>query len=302
MKSKIARFVFSLIILLVPLVSAVGQVEDSTEVKKDSLDKKKLRRFVIVTGTGYTASMVLLNHLWYKDFPRSKFHFFNDNHEWLQMDKVGHSFTAFHLSHRIERQLSFAGVPHNKSTLYGSLSGFLLMVPIEWFDGYSTAYGASSGDLIANFLGSSLFYVNSRFNEKIPLNLKFSFIQGDLAPLRPEVLGKTYTEQLLKNYNAQAYWLTLGLKEIVPIKNFPDWLHLGLGYGAEGMIYARDDVNTANGYTMYRQFYLGLDIDLSHFKTKSALLNNLLYVFNTIHIPAPAIEFSQKRINYQWFR
>ena len=302
MKLKIARFIFSLIMLILSLESVIGQVESSHEVKNDSLDKRKLRRFIIVSGTGYTTTMILLNHLWYKDFPRSKFHFFNDNHEWLQMDKVGHSFSTFHLSHMIERQLSLAGVSANKSSLYGSLSGFLLMVPIEWFDGYSSAYGASSGDLIANFLGSGLFYVNNRFNKMIPLNFKYSFIQGDLAPLRPEVLGKTYTEQLLKNYNAQAYWITLGLKEIIPLQNFPDWLHLGVGYGGEGMIYARDDVNTANGYSMYRQFYLGLDIDLSHIKSKSAIVNSLLYVFNTIHIPAPAIEFSQKKIKYNWFR
>jgi len=38
-----------------------------------------------------TAVTIGLNYLWYKKFPRSPFHFFNDNNEWLNMDKMGHA-------------------------------------------------------------------------------------------------------------------------------------------------------------------------------------------------------------------
>jgi hypothetical protein len=37
-------------------------------------------------------ALVGLNQLWYADYPRSDFHFINDNAEWLQMDKAGHIF------------------------------------------------------------------------------------------------------------------------------------------------------------------------------------------------------------------
>src|ERR1700741_4392631 len=48
-----------------------------------------------VLGTGIT---LWLNYLWYKKFPHSKFHFFNDNAEWLNMDKMGHATTAYNIA------------------------------------------------------------------------------------------------------------------------------------------------------------------------------------------------------------
>ena len=29
-------------------------------------------------------------------YPKSKFHFINDNREWLQMDKFGHAMTSYY--------------------------------------------------------------------------------------------------------------------------------------------------------------------------------------------------------------
>src|ERR1700757_2226381 len=42
-----------------------------------------------------SGSLVALSQVWYKDYPRTSFHFFNDNGEWLQMDKCGHATTAY---------------------------------------------------------------------------------------------------------------------------------------------------------------------------------------------------------------
>ncbi|MEJ7675302.1 MAG: hypothetical protein WKF59_22000 [Chitinophagaceae bacterium] len=45
--------------------------------------------------TGYAGILIGLNSAWYSQYPRSNFHFFNDNAEWLQMDKVGHIYGAY---------------------------------------------------------------------------------------------------------------------------------------------------------------------------------------------------------------
>ena len=45
-------------------------------------------------------------------------------------------------------------------------------------------------------------------------------------------------------------------------------------------------------YPRYRQFFVSLDIDLTRIKTKSPFLKTLLFLFNTIKVPAPAIEFN----------
>src|ERR1035438_10237615 len=44
----------------------------------------------------YGGSLIVLNQYWYANYPKSKFHFFNDNAEWQQMDKCGHFFTSYY--------------------------------------------------------------------------------------------------------------------------------------------------------------------------------------------------------------
>src|SRR5579872_376465 len=50
---------------------------------------------IIVESAIGTAVTIGLNYLWYKKFPHSRFHYFNDNNEWLNVDKVGHATTAY---------------------------------------------------------------------------------------------------------------------------------------------------------------------------------------------------------------
>ena len=54
-----------------------------------TLNKKKRNILLISEATAYTVALVGLNQLWYADYPKSDFHFINDNEEWLQMDKLG---------------------------------------------------------------------------------------------------------------------------------------------------------------------------------------------------------------------
>ena len=75
---------------------------------------------------------------------------------------------------------------------------------------------------------------------------------------------------------------------------------MAVGYGAEGMVYAREAENNANGYESYRQFYLGVDFDLSHIRTKNKFLKSVLFVADMIKLPAPTLEFSKNGINYHW--
>ena len=41
-------------------------------------------------------ALVGFNELWYKNYPKSNFHFVNDNSSWLQMDKFGHAATSYY--------------------------------------------------------------------------------------------------------------------------------------------------------------------------------------------------------------
>jgi hypothetical protein len=60
-----------------------------------TVDKKKRNILLISEAAIYTGALVTLNQLWYADYPRSSFHFINDNAEWLQMDKLGHMTVSY---------------------------------------------------------------------------------------------------------------------------------------------------------------------------------------------------------------
>ena len=43
-------------------------------------------------------SLVGINEVWYKNYARSDFHFFDDLKEWNGMDKIGHACTSYQLN------------------------------------------------------------------------------------------------------------------------------------------------------------------------------------------------------------
>ncbi|HVE60342.1 MAG TPA: hypothetical protein VNA26_00890, partial [Chitinophagaceae bacterium] len=54
------------------------------------------KRLYLISGihiAGSAATMFILSKSWYKDFPKTSFHTFNDSKEWLQVDKAGHAWT-----------------------------------------------------------------------------------------------------------------------------------------------------------------------------------------------------------------
>ena len=83
--------------------------------------------------------------------------------------------------------------------------------------------------------------------------------------------------------------------------SFPKWLNVAVGYGAEDMVFARDEQNKTLGFNPRRQYYLALDVDLSGIRTRSRLVKGLLYVVNTIRLPAPALEFSSRATKFHPF-
>lgn len=252
---------------------------------------KKLKNLSIIAASTYTVSMVGLNEVWYKDYPRESFHFFNDNAEWKQVDKVGHFYSAFYISAASAKALNRCGIQSKKSAWIGSLVGFTSLLTIEVFDGYSTAYGASVGDLVANASGSSFYWLQQHWWNAVRIQPKFSFQRTSYASQRPNVLGDTFATELLKDYNGQTYWLSVHMDAFM---RFPAWLNIAVGYGTDDMIYARDAANSEAGFTPTRQYYLSFDVDLTSIRTRSKFLKAVFTTLSCIKFPAPAFSFSTK--------
>jgi len=263
------------------------------------VNKKRLRAMAISGTVVYAGTLAGLSHLWYANSESQPFRFFNDNAEWKQVDKVGHFYSAFYFSYGTSRALQWSGVQKKKSDLLGSLIGFGVMLPIEILDGFSKDYGASTGDLVANAAGSAFFLGQSRLWNEVRIYPKFSFSRTEYAELRSDLLGNDLTSEILKDYNGQTFWLSADMDKFI---SFPKWLNFAVGYGADGMVYARDHENVAAGYPEpFRQYYFSIDFDLTSIKSRSKVINTLLFLANMVKIPAPTVSFSKKEVKFHPF-
>lgn len=273
-----------------------AQQQEVDSVKSSNNSPNKAARNIAIGATVvYGATLYGLDKAWYQDSPRTSFHFFNDNQQWKQVDKVGHFYSAYQISQASIHLFRHAGLTQKKANLWGGMMGFLILTPIEILDGFSAEYGASWGDLIANAVGSGTAMAQYMIWGKAKIKPKFSFYPTDLAEERPNILGDSFHEQLLKDYNGQTYWLSADLYAFMkPESKFPKWLNLAFGYGANNMVYASDEQNELAGYNSYRQYYLAIDFDLSYLAGKNKFLNTLLYMVDLIHLPAPALEYNRE--------
>lgn len=285
-----------LFIFTVPQRSFAQNKIESFLKPSDSLNLKRQNTVIIGEAVAVSATLLALNQLWYKDYPKSNFHLLNDNAQWLQMDKAGHLFSAYHVGRVGAEMLEWSGSSKKNQRLYGATLGFAFLSIVEVMDGFSAEWGASYGDILANASGTALYISQDLLWNEQRIIPKFSYHQTVYPTLRPGTLGKNWNEQILKDYNGQTYWLSVNLASFMHNTKVPKWLNLAVGYGAEGMITGDDVlVNTIflPDAARYRQFYLSFDVDLTRIETKNHFLKTLFSVLNTIKIPAPTLEIQE---------
>lgn len=253
--------------------------------------------------------MVYLNQAWYQEYNTSKFHTFNDNEEWFQMDKFGHVFTTYQTGRLMMNAMEWAGYSRRNQLLAGGLSGFIYMGAIEIMDGYSEGWGFSWGDFGTNALGSGIAMGQEILWKEQRLQLKFSFYPSGYAKYNTNLLGESITTQILKDYNGQIYWLSINPSTFMKKETkFPKWLSIAFGYGANGMLGARynnflvmDESGKVITFNRYRQGYFSLDVDLTRIKTKSKVLKSVFSCMNMIKIPFPNLELSEGKLKFNYY-
>ncbi|MCK6641663.1 MAG: YfiM family protein [Bacteroidia bacterium] len=283
-----------LILMLFPY--ALG-AQNYNSVNPDSLNKKRTLAVGVTEGFLVTGSYFGLYQLWYKDYSTGQFHFFNDNDEWLQMDKIGHTQSCYSIGRISTSMLNWCGVKRNKALWIGGLTGVAYMTGIEIMDGYSDGWGFSSGDMIANIGGSALYISQEIIWKEQRIVPKFGFRRSGYAHYRPELLGNGYQEEFLKDYNGQTYWLSFNIASFFKEESrFPKWLNVAFGYGANGMTGGSSNPVLYNqqgneiSFERYRQYYFSFDIDLSKLPVKNRFLKAVFEMVHFIKIPAPGIQ------------
>jgi len=234
--------------------------------------KNNIKKIVFISDAAiYTVAYSGMYFLWYKNNDKQNFHFFNDSKEWLQMDKVGHGFSSYYITNILYNEFNYSGLKQNKSIYYSYLSGFLTVSTIEIFDGFYKNWGASLSDVSANFVGSSIFFLQQKIWNEQKIIPKFSFHKTKFANARPELLGSNTMQNIFKDYNGQTYWLSVNINSFLHYKNFPNWLNVAFGYSATGMVGGSDNSFLTLTYPntlRQREYLISLDIDLRKIKTK----------------------------------
>ena len=290
-----------LLLLLLSFITPrvlTGQSSHSINPDTSGIRAGRLTGVLAAQGALYVASLAGLYFAWYKDYPQSSFHLFNDNGEWMQVDKCGHAITSYYISRIGYSTYRWSGVNEKSSAWYGGLLGFVYMLNIEILDGFSSEWGFSLGDFTANTLGSMIFIGQQLAWHEQRFSLKYSFHQTKYAQYRPDLMGDNLIQNMIKDYNGHSYWISGNISSFLPEESkFPRWLNVAVGYGAEGMTGAFNNSSDQNGqpipqFPRYRKFFLSVDIDLTRIRTKSKVLKGIFTVLSFIKIPAPALEYN----------
>ncbi len=305
------RFLHITLVLIFLQNTCIALSNDSTQTP----NYRNRKIIVASTSAGIAGgSLVYLSKAWYLQYNNGSFNFFNDNDEWQQMDKLGHFWTTYNSARLMHDAFEWAGNSKMKSIIYGGLVGFTYMACIEMMDGYSIGWGFSYGDMIANTAGTGFAMGQTALWNEQRLFFKFSYVESGLARYNPNLLGKDAVERVLKDYNGQVYWLSFSpFTFIGKDSKFPKWLNVSLGYGATGMVRAKESFISYNHpgtpnvtyyfeTERYRNFYLSLDIDLTRIRTRSKTLKAVFNCLNILKIPAPALQLNKHGASFLYLR
>jgi hypothetical protein len=175
------------------------------------------------------------------------------------------------------------------------------LLNIELLDGFSSGWGFSIGDFGADLFGSAAFISQQLAWKEQRFLMKISYHDTEYSSYRPRLLGTTFAQRFMKDYNGQTYWLSVSPGAFMKNSKFPEWLCFSVGMGAEGMTGGSNNPSVAEDgvpipyFDRYRKFYASVDIDLSKVPTRCKLLHSVLSTINLLKVPMPTLEYSNNK-------
>ena len=282
-----------LIVIIVFLKCLSGHSQSDFFVASDSLNRSRLIGVSSSVGATWTGSMTGLWYLWYKDANPDGWHTIDDSRNWLQMDKAGHFYTAYKINASMTNLYEWTGLNRKQSVLIGSGISFGFQTTLEIFDARFQQWGFSWSDFGANTLGVASYATQKLVWDEERIIPKFSTHPTEFARYRPEILGGTQLQSLLKDYNGQTYWLSFSPGTFFQNSQFPEWLCFSFGYSAHEKLVGDQSiyVDPVSGRTFneQREFLFSMDVDFSKLKIRRPWLKTLVNQLNYIKVPFPTI-------------
>ena len=280
------------------------------------------KRFWVSVGTAttiYTGFAIGLWEAWYKNYELGPFQTFNDQGEWLNMDKYGHGYTAYHYSRWAYQGLNWSGTPRKRAIIMSAGTSLLLQSTVEVMDGFSVKWGFSWSDMAMNSLGAGVFVGQELLWEEQRINFKVSSYRrphsttpiasvqpggptSSLAIRAKDLYGATPWERFIKDYNGQTLWVSTNPALLFGKEPKHPWINLSFGYSPENVYGGFGNTWSTGGFSYnateiaprYRQYILSVDIDFDRVPTKNPVVKTLLHLVNHVKIPAPAISYGSE--------
>ncbi|NJM80281.1 MAG: DUF2279 domain-containing protein, partial [Flavobacterium sp.] len=170
----------------------------------DSLNTTRKTAVYVGEAVALGGTLIGLNQLWYKNYPQTNFHSFNDVNEWKGIDKIGHAYSAYAESKASMELWRWTGIGRKKRILLGGLSGAAYQTVIETLDGFSAEWGWSWADFAANCVGSGLIVGQELAWDEQRIQFKFSFHKKSykdpaLNKRSDKIFGTSGAERFLKD-------------------------------------------------------------------------------------------------------
>lgn len=288
------------------------------------------KRFWVSVGTAtaiYSGFAIGLWEAWYKNYELGKFRTFNDQGEWLNMDKYGHGYTAYHYSRWAYQGLKWSGTPRKQALIMSAGTSLLLQSTVEVMDGFSVKWGFSWSDMAMNSLGAGVFVGQELLWEEQRVNFKVSSFRRphSTAPIRPsndpdgpksnlarraeDLYGGTPWQRFIKDYNGQTLWVSANPAVLIGKETKLPWINLSFGYSPENVYGGfgnswREGSFSYNANDIaprYRQYILSVDVDFDRVPSKNPVVRTFLHLINHFKIPAPALSYgSESGMGWHW--
>lgn len=153
----------------------------ANEMPAGEIDNRDRKRIVLATsavGVAGVTAWGVLNWDYFSRRPHAKPEgWFGRNTSDGGMDKLGHLYSAYVMSHGISGLYEHWDFGRREAALYGSFTAFAIMGYMEFGDSFSS-YGFSYEDMVFNTLGSLmgyLLYMHPELSAKIDLRWQFGF-------------------------------------------------------------------------------------------------------------------------------
>ena len=290
----------SITLYLILIVTDIGYSQTSFFAPADSLH---MGRFIGVSsgvGVVWTGSMIGLSELWYGKVEKTQWHTFDDSRNWLQMDKAGHFYAAYKINQLNTELYRWTGLNRRKALWLGTGISIGYQTTFEMLDAYSADWGFSWSDVVSNTLGTLSYLTQQIVWDEERIIPKFSFAPTEFAAVRPAILGNSYGESLMKDYNGQTYWLSFSPGTFFRNSKIPKWACISVGYGVHAKLVGSEefylDQITGTEYYSQRECLISLDIDFSRIPVRRQWLKVLLKQLNYVKIPFPALILRDGRL------